>query len=141
MGFFQRLEKALPDGSVPTLTEQYRMHPTVCKLVANLFYDGLLSTPRFIEDARTAIDPHGLWWLTYTDNDAESTPERSKSKQNIAEAVLVVKLLINGLRHGRSVMAITFYKAQENLIRRIFKDLEYTEDENCRILTVDQSQV
>lgn len=141
MGFFQRLEKVLPEGSVPTLTDQYRMHPKMSNLVSELFYDGLLKTPLQIADNRTAIDRHGVWWLTYDNDDAESTPERSKSKQNITEAVLVVQLLVRGLNHGRSVMAITFYKAQENLIRRIFKDLNYEENENCRILTVDQSQV
>lgn len=141
MGFFQRLEKALPNDSIPTLTEQYRMHPTVCKLVADLFYNGLLNTPSFIADDRKAIDPYGLWWLTYEDKNAESIPDRSKSKQNITEAVLVVQLLINGMNHGRSVMAITFYKAQEHLIRDIFNDLNYIENEDCRILSVDQSQV
>lgn len=141
MGFFQRVDKALPQGSVPTLTDQYRMHPKLSNLVSELFYGGLLKTPPQIADDRTAIDQHGVWWLTYDNDDAESTPERSKSKQNITEAVLVVQLLVRGLKHGRSVMAITFYKAQENLIRRIFKDLKYEENENCRILTVDQSQV
>lgn len=141
MGFFQRLEKALPDGSVPTLTEQYRMHPIMGELLGALFYDGLLNTPLLIADGRTAIDQHGVWWLTYDDDDAESTPIRSKSKQNIAEAVLVVQLFVRGLNHGRSVMVITFYKAQKNLILRIFKDLDIEENENCRILTVDQSQV
>jgi len=45
MGFFQRLQRALPAKAIPMLKTQYRMHAVICKFVSNTFYKGQLSTP------------------------------------------------------------------------------------------------
>jgi hypothetical protein len=140
MGFFQRLEKALPQKSIPVLTEQFRMHPSVCDFVSTTFYDGGLSTNVKIGANRLRADRVGLWWLTYSDTDAESSPPRSTSKINETEALLALSLLDREDLAGKSVMVITFYKAQETLMKRMLANMGREESEALRILSVDQSQ-
>jgi hypothetical protein len=139
MGFFQRLDKALP-GMIGTLTEQYRMHPVVCGFISNAFYDGKLKTSNAVSAARIDSDPIGLYWLTYDNSNAESTAPNSFSKQNEIEARLAVAAVQREVRNGRSIMVITFYKSQENLIRELFKKNGLEESSECRLTTVDQSQ-
>ena len=140
LGFFQRLEKALPPRSIPTLTEQFRMHPSVCDFVSDTFYNGSLMTNPVIDASRRGADSVGLWWVTYSDTDAESSPPRSTSKINETEVYLTLSLLDREDLVGKSVMVITFYKAQETLMKRMLESTGREESESLRILSVDQSQ-
>jgi hypothetical protein len=140
ISFFQRVEQALPRNSIPTLTEQFRMHPVVCSFVAATFYDGALTTNPLIGRSRVRADPVGLWWLAYHDKNAESSPPRSTSKVNETEAILALGLLDREDLRGKSVMVITFYKAQETLLKKMLGTMGRGESEALRILSVDQSQ-
>lgn len=140
LGFFQRVAKALPSGSIPYLTEQFRMHPAVCAFVAEKFYDGCLTTNPYVASARMRADSVGLWWVNYRSQSAESTPVRSSSKLNEIEATLAVNLLDREDMLGKTVMVITFYKAQETLMKRMLIQRGRNESEAVRILSVDQSQ-
>jgi ATP-dependent RNA/DNA helicase IGHMBP2 len=170
-GFFQRLVSALPMGSVPTLTKQYRMQPdSLTQYVSRTSYDGALTTDEAIAAARRAADPVGLYWLAYNPGPlgAESAPETGgTSKVNALEATLALQAYRQGeaagylcnprkrrgagaLPVGRSVAVITLYKAQEMLLRKVFRDAGIHERENgpgaesrrgsLRIMTVDQAQ-
>jgi AAA domain len=112
-GFFQRVVKAL-GGSVPMLTEQYRMHPDICSLVSSNFYSGQLVTAEPIRHIRKAVQAGGVAWWGYPDTDAES-PEKTK-KFNMVEVNLIRRFvryeLPELLAAGKSVAIITFYKQQ-----------------------------
>lgn len=112
-GFFQRVVKAL-GGSVPMLTEQYRMHPDICSLVSSNFYAGQLVTAEPIKHIRLAVQAGGITWWGYPDTDAES-PEKTK-KFNMVEINLIRRFIRHELPEllsaGKSVAIITFYKQQ-----------------------------
>jgi hypothetical protein len=152
LGFFQRVEQALRPGGVRSLSEQFRMHPTVCEFVAKTFYQNKLTTNGIICSRRLSADPIGLWWISYGDGDrdgdsgdqdtdprththtllegagcaesvCESTPARSHSKANEAEATLALSLLGRPDMKGKSVMVIAFYKEQVRLLKRKLRRL------------------
>lgn len=147
-GFFQRVESALTatGGHVPALREQYRMHPAICTFVSDTFYAGGLSTPAGRAGERCATaGADALFWVDYAyDFDrSEGVPERSKSKHNLYEVSCALKLASVAHLRAKSVMIITFYKAQEIAIRNAFKAAGVFEDagpHGLRICTVDQSQ-
>jgi len=141
VGVFQRIESSLPTGSVQMLSEQYRMHPTICQIVSDLFYQGNLTTNKDITALRVRVDPIGLYILSSLS--PEETPPRSTSKHNLGEADCVVDIINSGLYKHKSVMIITFYKSQEILIRKKLNEAkiyESVEEDSLRVLTVDQAQ-
>jgi superfamily I DNA and/or RNA helicase len=140
MSFFQRIEKVLQKGSIPTLTEQFRMHPTISNFVSRTFYKNNLMTNPLVHASRVQNDPVGLWWLEYGDNDAETVPKRSTSKVNRTEAILALDMLDRRDLIGKSVMIITFYKAQEALLKKMLLERKKEVSDQLRILSVDQSQ-
>ena len=125
LGFFQRIERALPANAVSMLCQQYRMHPAIAAFVSGAFYRGALITPPEVELARRLSCPTGLFWLNYPRGmvNCEATPPRSTSKVNECEAKLAVEV-VRGLdweRKRLSVMVITFYKSQESLCVRLLR--------------------
>jgi senataxin len=141
VGVFQRIESSLPTGSVQMLSEQYRMHPTICQIVSDLFYQGNLTTNTDITALRVRVDPIGLYIISSLS--PEETPPRSTSKHNVGEADCVVDIINSGLYKHKSIMIITFYKSQEILIRKKLNEAkiyESTEEDSLRVLTVDQAQ-
>jgi ATP-dependent RNA/DNA helicase IGHMBP2 len=177
-GFFERLVSVLPVGSVPTLTKQYRMHPdSLTQYVSKTSYDGALTTDEVVAEVRRDTDPIGLYWLSYNPGplgaeSAQGTDETSKL--NHTEAMLALQLFVHGeaegylctpMQHhaaagdgsatgpqsvGRSVAVITLHKAQETLLRKVFRDAGIHERGSSpgdddrrgsfRIMTVDQAQ-
>lgn len=161
LGFFQRVEKALPPAAIPSLVHQYRMHPSVCQYISTRFYAGSLRTPPEVASERTAVDSCGMWWVDYATSglstDFEQSPERknSKSKVNPTEARLVVEIVqalaltrAAHLRAGddrgtpgqKTVMVVTFYKAQDALLKELLTAEGIQENTWLRVLTADQSQ-
>jgi ATP-dependent RNA/DNA helicase IGHMBP2 len=125
------------------------MHPSICKYVSDSFYDGKLCTPKEVSAARLSADAHGLYWVTYPRSDAnvdaEKAPRKgSTSKQNSTEAGLVAAIACCPSLKAKYVMVITFYKAQENLIRETLSAAGLVEDSDpkngLRICSVDQAQ-
>lgn len=138
-GFFQRLNDALPAHRVPTLYEQYRMHPAICSVVSSLFYGGMLRTPQLISDQRVAADPHGLWRVPVIG--AETHPQHGGTSYiNTDEVRGIVKVFMRARLEAKSVMVITFYKAQFLALCNAFADVGIKQGPNLRICTVDQSQ-
>jgi len=103
LGFFQRLEKALPQGSVAMLHDQYRMHPSIATCVSDNFYSGQLQTPRDVASERQRADSRGMYFLTYRDG-YESKPERGTSTINLTECALCFKVVEKQKRAAKSVM-------------------------------------
>lgn len=156
-GFFQRMVKAL-DGRVPMLTEQYRMHPTICELVSDQFYRNRLATGKGVASQRLGVPGGGISWRDYPDEQAESLGQMKK--WNRVEVGMIVdfmrKELPALLREGKSVAIITFYKEQFLQLMRAGEDTQTVisreemrgdksgdsrfRHHNFRIATVDAAQ-
>jgi superfamily I DNA and/or RNA helicase len=116
------------------------MHPKISNFVSSTFYKNDLKTNLLIKESREKADPVGHWWYAYSDNNAETEPTRSTSKVNRTEAILALNLLDRRDLVGKSVMIITFYKAQETLLKNMLLERKKVESDQLRILSVDQSQ-
>lgn len=156
-GFFQRAVKGL-EGSVPMLTEQYRMHPSICNLVSMLFYKDKLVTGETVAGLRLAVPGGGISWRDYADLNAES--QGKTKKWNSVEVDMVTAFMRQELPallcEGKSVAILTFYKQQFLELMRVgeFTGVVKSREEmnrgkpqdtrfknpNFRIMTVDAAQ-
>lgn len=143
-GYLQRLAQ-ITAIHIPTLTEQYRMHPKLCETVSRLFYHGQLVTPSDVASKRRQQDAHGMYHVPVLDG-VESQPQ-GRSYQNEREARRVLKLYESHkprYNDDRSFLVITFYKAQAKLLRGLFRDAGHQESDapgrGLQIVTVDKSQ-
>ncbi|KAJ1447841.1 AAA domain-containing protein [Pelagophyceae sp. CCMP2097] len=132
------------------------MHPCIADYVSENFYKGLLSTPAAVEQARLGADECGLYWVSYETGrfGAETAPTDARgnkitSKVNLEEAKLALAVVraLPSLR--KSILVITFYKAQEAALRETFEKAgvaEFAGDGaagtkgTLRICSVDQAQ-
>lgn len=124
----------LASGRVHQLREQYRMHPSIGRLVSNLFYSGRLETPRRVAEDRQACERRPLVWMDVQGR--EEAP--NKSYINAAEVnscLKVVTRLRERIGPKPSVALLTFYKGQlEELMKAVPSDLD------VEVLTVDACQ-
>lgn len=104
------------------------------------FCNAELETLFDVAAERMASDHDGLYWLGYSERNAESTPPNSNDKVNETEAMLVVQAVEREMNHGHSIMVFALYKSQESLIRDCFIERDIKETTECRITTVDQVQ-
>jgi hypothetical protein len=150
-GFFQRIEQALPAGAVPSLQEQYRMHPAICGFISATFYGGSLRTPAAVCDERERADARGLWWLDCGARDAETQRAGATSYSNPEEVQaaldVVLELGCQPASAAKSVLVITFYRGQDVALRRAMEHSGLLERASAgsdggslRVLTVDQAQ-
>ncbi|MBB6100128.1 hypothetical protein HNR42_003594 [Deinobacterium chartae] len=121
---------ALPPQLTHTLTTQYRMHPSIGRVVSEAYYDGRLATgtlsDRSLPDPELDSSPRALWW------DLPGRPARvGTSWRNDAQVNATRTLLLNLGRHCRPagqeplrVAVICAYRAQVNATRRSLSGLE-----------------
>ena len=139
-GYFQRVVRAI---EAPMLSIQYRMHPTICKLVSDQFYGGRLET------APQVLRPSGgIDWLDYAEAHAESRDRDKKCNQ--AEVHLLATFmrveLASILAQGKTVAILTFYKHQFAQLMDVGRQAGLMEEDgrfkhpNFRIVTVDAAQ-
>jgi superfamily I DNA and/or RNA helicase len=132
--------KALP------LTQQFRMHPDICRFVSDAFYDGILQTAKSVTPEMRASSPeinHGKA-LTFVNIPISRGAEASGvSKSRWAEVEVIGK----DVRHildvdpKASIGIITFYSAQAQMIRRHLDSfLNDVEKGNIEVGTVDAFQ-
>ena len=122
LSFFERM---VDNGHhVHMLKTQYRMAPSIGRMVSNAFYGGRLK--------------HGVRYesdtLKWIDHSAPEDKERT-STYNDHEVDLVYNEVVayREANPSKSVMVITFYKSQ-------FYKLKDTLDEICKVVTVDACQ-
>ena len=121
------------------------MHPKLCATVSELFYEGNLSTPPAVASKRQRQDKTGVW-LCPVEDGVEEKPH-GRSLENKEEARCALRLYESHAPREddrRSFLVITFYRAQEALLRRVFEEAGHTESDvpgrGLRIVTVDKSQ-
>ena len=142
-GYFHRLESALTPSSIHALTMQYRMHPSICKFVSDEFYDSALQTDSTIQNYRLMSVPEAesCQWFNSPSN-TERQPEYSKSFVNDFEAELIPQLFLQHPQwfEGKTVMLMTFYKAQVGIIKSIIETCDISHISDLRVVTVDSAQ-
>lgn len=128
-GVFQRLVKVVGPG-VPMLKEQYRMHPRLGQLVSQLFYNSALKTNAAVSLQRQQASANCMTWHSCIDG-AEEIKTGETSKRNVKEAEALAAWMAGQLRakafDDKSVMVITFYKAQAALLQSKLAERNITE--------------
>lgn len=146
---FERLFEMFSKGHKPKavlLTDQFRMHPDICRFVSESFYDGMLNTAPGITPEMKSSSPeiNGGKPLAFIDipiSRGTETNGISKCRQAEADVICqdVRKIIHTDLK--ASIGIITFYSAQAKLIERQLKDnLNDEELERVDIGTVDAFQ-
>lgn len=133
---FKELFEKAPDVLRERLTTQFRMHPSIMKMI-NYFYDGQLTCgnpdePRehqvvLKSKLNTLVDAnkHLLW--VDTSNDEKGVSYRDDESSNVTEAKLIAKTLINinlqmkqqgyHSKNKQKVGVVSFYQSQCRTIR------------------------
>ena len=123
--------------ALPMLTTQYRMHPDICAVVDKLFYSSRIVTA--VQTRRERPEPLAMWWVEAA---GEEQP-LGTSMENPTEAAAVRRVCLWLLRHrpGKSVLVLTFYKAQlRALCSLLWGDEKNPQLRDVRVLTVDAAQ-
>ena len=114
VSLMERLAKA--GMAVRTLTDQYRMHPSICKAVSDAFYEGRLCTATSTASARKHLLP-----LCFIESGGtEEQPDGTTSFVNIREVQAIVEVVRVLVEHGghslTRITVLTFYNAQRTLL-------------------------
>lgn len=142
------MERVLDCGLRPfPLREQYRMPPSLCDLVSDLFYEGALHTAPTkalaCSMSRLGISRRGsspLHWIEV----ASSEDSVGKSKVNVGEVAMIDELLRSDPVLSTTcevIFIITFYKPQAALLQHVLERLHTQKlAKNVQVLTVDAAQ-
>lgn len=134
------LERALLCGlNAIMLNTQYRMHPNICSIVSDLFYENNLLTDQNLK--RESKNPC-IWF----DAPFEETKHQKRGYSNNEEAEKVVDIVNNLLKSypKSSIFVVTFYNKQRSEIFKLLeKDLNTKQGmdaEQISVLSVDKCQ-
>ena len=146
---FERLFELFSKGhnvkAVP-LTQQFRMHPDICRFVSEAFYDGILGTsktitPEMKSSPKEINNGKPLTFVNIPLSKGAESPGVSKSRWAEAEIIGKDVRKILDVEPNASIGLITFYSAQAQLIKRNIESLLNEEEiRNVEIGTVDAFQ-
>ena len=148
---FERMFNMFMAGDKPRsvmLTQQYRMHPDICRFVSTAFYDGILETPKeLIADPTFRISPKeinngkALTLVNLPLSCGAEKPGASKSRMcEVVEICKDIRKILDIESNPKvTIGIITFYSAQVKLINDhlILND---EEKDRIEIGTVDAFQ-
>ncbi len=134
-GVVDLVDSSQQHPALVTLTTQFRSHETLCSLINQRFYGGILQTKAASSSERMIFnDP-----LTYLNHSpvvlVDTAPlapwgeARNRSKSNLMHALLVRKVALLLAGQGLALKpealgVITPYRPQANLIRELFNESE-----------------
>ena len=135
------LERAVDAGrDAPMLTEQYRMHPDICRTVSRLFYEEkLLTAPRL---SRTMFAGRPVVWRE-EDGDERAYEHAGYSNEAQAEACVMEAVAARLHRRDCTVFIISYYNKQRSALLRRLKQAAPAEAALLRgveVLSVDSVQ-
>ncbi len=150
---FETMHALLPKESGVILSTQYRMHPQIGEFIKQVFYKeeglehGVTANERSlpIEGFPEALSYHST--IDFGGKRFEKNSSNSNSKENLAEAELISKLLDkldNGLSEKNvSVGIIAFYQGQVELLKKTLPIKKFSKliiDPDEDIATLDSYQ-
>lgn len=146
---FQRLYRQLSeqtDGKrVTMLIEQYRMHPTIGQFISECFYDGKLKSELPAEARAHNTGMFGdkpIAWIDVPKNEGLEEKTDGFSYCRMPEVKRIIQMVEKiGLANDElTIGIITFYKAQERLLRSAQDDLPDSISNRIELGTVDAFQ-
>lgn len=152
VSLFERLYEMFKEGLRPKaimLNKQYRMSPDICKFVSEEFYDGeLISDDEFeasmVEERAVPLklfNGNALGFVDISLNHGEEARGMSKSRRAEVTAITDDVKLILKFDPQATIGVITFYSAQERLLRESINSILNDEQKDAvGIGTVDAFQ-
>lgn len=145
---FQRLYRQLnmlTNGKrVTMLREQYRMHPTIGKFISECFYDGKLISEVSEKDREhntNLFDNKPVAWIDVPiDLGMEKTDGFSYCRQSEIKEIMKLVDIIGQKNKDFTIGIITFYKAQEKLLKTALDNLPDSISIRTDVGTVDAFQ-
>ncbi len=143
---FEMFSGGHPRAKAIALTQQFRMHPSICNFVSESFYDGQLRTAKTITPEMKASpceinDGKPLTFVNIPLSRGAETSGVSKSRWVEAEAIGKDVRHILDVDPSANIGVITFYSAQSKLISRHLDDiLNDVERSHADVGTVDAFQ-
>lgn len=127
---FEELFERIPEQAKSVLTAQFRMHPTISKLINDVFYPTTdIQAKKTAEERRHLLQwsPKSIIWLNtqYVKDNKEQ--EVLNSFRNSAEARIILSLLesieekYNGTGSKVKIGVISGYDAQKKLLNNLIK--------------------
>lgn len=120
--FFMHFGKYSERSPVAMLTEQYRMHPAICRFPSKQFYDDRLITSRKVDNAYP-LKPYVLFDLRHS----KETKTSEKTIENEVEASFVRNLItavVSSAPTNSRIGIITPYKGQKRLLTRKINEVK-----------------
>lgn len=145
---FASLAASLPGSSVHTLTQQYRMHPTIGNLISEVFYDGALSSnPRALDPIMKQQFGSAVAWLHVAAKGAQqrvglSYANRAEAKM-IAENIQAINgyAEILGLEAPVEIAVLSGYSAQVRVLQEVVSNANSRAQRvRVRFATIDSFQ-
>ncbi|WP_409342324.1 AAA domain-containing protein [Paenibacillus sp. MBLB4367] len=148
---FEDLFEKISDESKIVLQSQFRMHPTIAKLISDVFYpEADIKTKKKPEEREHSLKwwPKAIVWLDTQNHPNNIEQEVKPSKRNNAEAQMILKCLDEIERKysevGKKITVgvITGYDAQKSLLNNLVKpyDIDKWKSINIVINNVDAFQ-
>nr|WP_302416651.1 AAA domain-containing protein [uncultured Romboutsia sp.] len=149
---FAYLQKNMSEECKGSLTEQYRMHPAIGKLISGTFYNNTIKSGSNTIDKKHGYDEwkdSSIVWIDTKNNVERFEQDTFKTKQNQLEANLIFELLLKleneyklkGIKN-KDVGVICGYSGQKVLLNKLFysRYKDYFTVLNVEIDTVDAFQ-
>jgi hypothetical protein len=130
---FERIADAR--NNLPLLTTQYRMHPTICNVVDQLFYGSRLTTAPEL----SRPEPVAMFWV-HTNSPECDVGKSFKNEEEIEAVKSTCEWLLTN-RPDYGILVMTFYEVQlRALVSSIWGDDRKPFLRKVRIQTVDAAQ-
>lgn len=140
---FEDLIEKIPDDAKVILTSQFRMHPAIAKLIAEVFYPNVNITTNIKAEERMhklSWWPRTITWFNTQNLNNSQEQEVGLSKRNHAEAEVILKILKDINQHYRGsstkirVGVISGYDAQKALLINLIAPSNSERWENIKII-------
>jgi predicted DNA helicase len=127
---FEELFEKISEEAKSVLTAQFRMHPTISKLINNVFYPTTnIETRKKAEERKHLLEwaPKSIIWLNTQSLNGNEEQEVLKSFKNNTEAQAILKQLeiiekrYAGIKPEIKVGIISGYDAQKKLLNNLIK--------------------
>lgn len=144
ISLFEELYEKMSDEAKVILNTQYRMHPDISKLVADVFYPSInIETSITPDDRFHMLDfwPKSIKWIDTSECSDSYEVDEVLSKKNPIEA----KIILNELEHieklyqekgvkDATVAVISGYDAHKNLLNNLIKPNDKYKWRNLKII-------
>ncbi|SFL70123.1 serine/threonine-protein kinase [Pelosinus propionicus] len=140
---FEELIERVPENAKTILTSQFRMHPSIAKLISEVFYPTeIITTKKTAEERKHEMSwwPRTIAWFDTASMLDCDEQELNSSKKNNAEAKVILKILelietrYNNVPGKVRVGVLSAYSAQKGLLHNLIKPNNTDKWKNIKIV-------